>query len=58
MKERILGEEKEVFDQWTEHFEELLNAGKGNEDPEIVRRDVGPGVDDGQCEPPTYEEVE
>jgi hypothetical protein len=25
---RILGEEKEVLDQWTEHFEDLLNAGK------------------------------
>jgi hypothetical protein len=28
-----------------------LNAGNGNEDP-------GPVVDDGQCEPPTYKEVE
>jgi hypothetical protein len=42
----------------TEHFERLLNAGKENEEPEIARRDVGPVVDDGQCEPPTYKEVE
>jgi hypothetical protein len=55
---RILGEEKEVLDRWTEHFEELLNGGKGNEDPEIVRRDARPVVDDGQCEPPTCEEAE
>lgn len=49
-------EEKEVFDQWAEHFEELLNAVKGNKDPEKVRRNARPVVDDGQCESPTYEE--
>jgi hypothetical protein len=31
--------------------------GKENEDSEIARRDIGPAVDDGQCEPPTYREV-
>jgi sorting nexin-29 len=37
---------------------ELLNGGKENEDPEIARRDAISVVDDGQCQLPTYEEVE
>jgi hypothetical protein len=59
---RILGEEREVLDQCTEHFEELLKVEKENEDPEIARRNASPVVDDddddGQREPPTYKEAE